>query len=138
MPMATYGGLANGDEAYGGQRSVVHIGLEENGQCLDRNGNGTIETSSGLGNILAWSNTGGADDNGGVSTAADECIIHYVRTSDTNVRTVANDGSNNVWVGGLGNCFHELYDSNGISVLGSQFNLGCGSYGGPVDGNGIL
>ncbi|MEN8177276.1 MAG: hypothetical protein ABFS39_01480 [Pseudomonadota bacterium] len=128
----------NRNEASGGLGSVVHIGLEENGQCVDRNSNGTIETSSGLGNILAWSNTGNADSNGGVSTAVDECIIQYVRTSGTNVRTVAIDSSNNVWVGGYGNRVHELYDSNGISILGSQFNLGCGGYGGLVDGNGIL
>ena len=128
----------NRNEGSGGQGSVVHIGLAENGQCVDRNGNGLIETSSGLGDIRPWANTGGADDNGGVATAEDECIIHYVRTSGTNVRTVAVDGSNNVWVGGLGNRAHELYDSNGNSVVSSLFNLGCGGYGGLVDGNGVL
>ena len=65
----------NRNEAAGGQGSVVHVGLEENGQCVDRNGNGTIDTSTGLGDIKPWTNLGGADDNGGVSTAADECII---------------------------------------------------------------
>jgi len=34
----------NRNEASGGQGSIVHIGLLENGQCVDRNGNGTIET----------------------------------------------------------------------------------------------
>ena len=125
----------NRNENSGGKGSIVHIGLEENGQCVDRNGNGVIDTSTALGDIKAWPNTGGADTNGGVSTALDECIIHYVRTSGTNVRTVAIDGSNNVWVGGLTNRTHELYDDNGIAVPGSQFNLGCGGYGGLVDGN---
>lgn len=129
----------NRNEASGGQGSVVHIGLLENGQCEDRNGNGIIETSTGLGDILSWSNTGNADDNGGVSTADDECIIHYVRTAGTNVRTVAVDGSNDVWVGGLGNRVHEKIDgATGTPVPLTQFNLGCGGYGGLVDGNGVL
>jgi DNA-binding beta-propeller fold protein YncE len=128
----------NRDESGGGMGSIVHIGLQENGQCVDRNGNGVIETSAALGDIRPWPNTGGADDNGGVSTAEDECIIHYVRTSGTAVRTLAVDGSNNVWVGGLGNRVHELYDQNGNAVVGTQFNLGCGGYGGLVDGNGVL
>ena len=49
----------------------------------------------------------------------DECIIHYVRTAGTNVRTVAVDGLNNVWVGGLGNRVHQLLDSTGNPVSGS-------------------
>jgi DNA-binding beta-propeller fold protein YncE len=128
----------NRAEAVGNRGSVVHIGLEENGQCQDRNGNNMIDTSTGLGDVKAWPNTGGADTNGGVTTAEDECIIHYVRTAGTNVRTVAVDGSNNVWIGGLTNRVHELVGSNGVPVPGTQFNLGCGGYGGLVDGNGVL
>ena len=129
----------NRDESAGGLGSVVHIGLEENGQCVDRNNNGVIDTSTGLGDIRDWNNAGGADDNGGVSTAEDECIIHYVRTSGTNVRTVAIDANNDVWIGGLGNRVHELYDGDtGLPITGTQFNLGCGGYGGLVDGNGVL
>ena len=47
--------------------------------CLDRDGDGLIRTSSGLGDILAWTNDAGADTEGGVTTAEDECIINYVR-----------------------------------------------------------
>ena len=126
------------DEAVGGRGSVVHVGLEENGQCVDRNSNSVIDTSTGLGDIKAWSNPGGVDDNGGVSSADDECIIHYVRTAGTNVRTVAVDGSNNVWIGGLGNRIHELHNSAGAVVPGTQSNVFCGGYGGLVDGNGVL
>ncbi len=130
----------NRDEASGGKGSVVKIGLLENGQCIDRNGNGTIETSSGLGDIKPWPNTGGADDNGGVSTAVDECIINYVRTAGTNIRTVAvtNDGSNDVWFGGLGNRVHERHNSAGVPIAGSQFNYGNGGYGGLVDAANVL
>ena len=51
--------------------SVVHIGLVENGQCVDRNGNGLIDTSTGFNDIRSWPNTGCANTNGGVSLAAD-------------------------------------------------------------------
>ena len=105
---------------------------------MDRNHNGVIDTSTGLGDIMPWPNAGGADTNGGVTTAQDECIIHYVRTAGTSVRTVAVDGSNNVWVGGFSNRVHELLDSNGNAVPGTLFNLGCGGYGGLVDANGVL
>ena len=71
--------------------SVVHIGLEENGQCEDRNGNGIIDTSRGRKDVKAWTNAGGADTNGGVSTAADECIIHYVRVRSSGTRHVSVD-----------------------------------------------
>ena len=98
-----------------------------------------IHKSSGLGSILSWDNAGGADDSGGVSTAADECILLYVRTAATGVRTVAVDANNDVWVGGTGNRVHELIDGEtGIPVPGTQFNLGTGGYGGLVDSNGVL
>ncbi|HSP27478.1 MAG TPA: hypothetical protein VLN74_02930, partial [Ilumatobacteraceae bacterium] len=61
------------------QSSVVHVGLVEAGQCVDRNGNGTIETSTGYGDVLAWpGGVGGAS--APATDAADECILHYVDT----------------------------------------------------------
>jgi len=107
--------------------------------CLDRDGNGRIKTSNGLGNILPWTNVAGADTDGGVSTADDECIINYTRITGTGTRTVAIDAKNDVWVGGLGNQDHEkLSGVTGLAVAGTQFNLGCGGYGGLIDGNGVL
>ena len=82
--------------------SVVHIGLVENGECDDRDGSGTIETSTGLGDVRAWTNGGGVDDLGGVSTAADECILFYVRVNSTGTRHVSLDSSGDVWVSGTG------------------------------------
>jgi streptogramin lyase len=80
--------------------SVTKIGLAENGQCEDRNGDGVIQTSSGLGDIRAWPNAAGQDTAGGVSTAQDECIVEYVRTNGVNIRHVSVDADNHVWVGG--------------------------------------
>ncbi|MCA1707593.1 MAG: hypothetical protein LC808_31710, partial [Actinobacteria bacterium] len=56
---------------------ITHVGLNELNQCVDRNNNGTIETSSGYGNVLAWPGAVGT----GVSAATDECILHHVNTN---------------------------------------------------------
>ena len=48
-----------------GDGSVIHVGLFEASQCVDRNGNGKIDTSTGYGDVLAWPNAGGADSAGG-------------------------------------------------------------------------
>jgi len=107
--------------------------------CADRDSDGLIKTSRGLGNILPWTNAGGVDTHGGVSTADDECVINYTRVTGTNTRTVAIDANNDVWVGGLGDLDHEKISGvTGLPIPGTQFNLGCGGYGGLVDGNGVL
>ncbi|CAG1002639.1 hypothetical protein PHYC_03009 [Phycisphaerales bacterium] len=113
--------------------------------CVDRDGDGLIRTSKGLGNTLAWSNAGGADSNGGVSTAEDEAIIVYARTPGApGVRHVSVDRDNNVWIGG----FRDYVPRSFVKVNGdtgtvmTSFNaaarFGCGGYGGFVDRNGIL
>jgi len=108
----------NRNEATGNQGSAVHIGLMENGQCQDRNGNGLIDTSTGLGDIRPWSNQGGLDADGGVDTAEDECIIHFVRTNAVRIRHVSVDQDNNVWLGGgaFGDAIgkYDLVSDNGV------------------------
>ena len=133
----------NRDEADGNAGSVIKIGLKENGQCIDRNGNGVIDTSTGLGDIKPWPNTGGPDNNGGVSTAEDECILIYQRLPNApNARHVSVDASNNVWVAGYPGyptLFHQL-DGNTGAILTSfdAASIGCGGYGGLIDSNGVL
>ena len=74
-----------------------------------------------------------------IPVTMDECIIHYVRTAGTGLRTVAIDANNDIWVGGYSNKTHEKIDgTTGQPVAGTQFNLGCGGYGGLLDGNGVL
>ncbi|HEV8630795.1 MAG TPA: Calx-beta domain-containing protein [Thermoanaerobaculia bacterium] len=123
-----------------GESSVVHVGLAELGQCIDRNGNGTIETSTGYGNVRPWPNALGADTNGGVSTAADECILNYVKVRMSIPRHVSVDRDGNIWVGGYAgacsSCFDYLDGRTGATLR--QVNMPCGGYGGFIDGKGIL
>ena len=106
--------------------------------CIDRDHDGLIRTSSGLGDILEWSNAMGADHDGGVETAVDECLINYTRVLGVNARTVAIDSNNDAWIGGA-NSVHEKVDGDtGERVPGTALNLGCGGYGGLIDAKDVL
>ncbi|HYE30838.1 MAG TPA: Ig-like domain-containing protein [Methylomirabilota bacterium] len=110
-----------------------------NSGAVDRDGDGLIKTSRGLGDILSWLNTGSVDSLGGVSTADDELIINYTRVNGTGTRAVAIDANNDVWVGGNGNRAHEKLDGfTGLPIPGTQFNFNWGGYGALVDRNGNL
>lgn len=107
--------------------------------CIDRDNDGLIKTSRGLGNILAWTNAGGVDNDGGVDTAEDEAITVYTRVFATGARTIAVDAAGDIWIGGSSNRFHEkLNGETGQPIAGTAFNTGTGGYGGLIDGNGIL
>ncbi len=152
--------IGNRDESSGSKGSAIKIGLVVGGTrcdsdgtpnpngdylkppfeyntCIDKDGDGLIKTSRGLGDIRSWSNTDGADDNGGVSTADDEAILLYVRVNGTNVRHVSVDKDNNVWVGGYSNNAFDLLNGDTGTILDS-FDVGLGGYGGLVDRDGIL
>jgi hypothetical protein len=114
--------------------------------CVDRDGDGYIKTSYGLGNILPWTNAGGTDTNGGVSTADDEAITIYKTLQGAGgVRHVSIDTQNNVWVGGFpGYSSSKFYKLDGVTgAIMDQFQVagtaleGAG-YGGLVDHNGVL
>jgi streptogramin lyase len=153
--------VGNRDESTGGKGSIARIGLVVGGTrvnadgtpnasgqflkapfnyntCVDRSGDGLIKTSTGLGNILGWSNAGGANTNGGVTTADDECIINFTRVTGTGTRTVAVDANNDLWTGGADTDHEKVDGVTGQPVPGTQFNLGCGGYGGLLDRSGVL
>lgn len=153
--------LANRDEGDGGKGSVTRIGVIQGGTrvnadgtanpngdylappfgyntCVDRDGDGLIATSRGRGDIRDWTNAGGANSNGGVSTAADECIITYSRVNGTNTRTVAVDANNDLWTGGSNTAHEKLSGADGSPIAGTQINFGCGGYGGLIDKAGTL
>lgn len=131
--------VANADESGGGHGSITRIALPDSGLCVDRNDNGTIDTSVGLADIRPWLNAGGVDDDGGVATAQDECITNYARPVTPSAGALAVDLDNDAWVGGAVSRVHQRIGGDiGAPVLGSDFNLSCGGYDALVDANGVL
>ncbi|MBN2561938.1 MAG: tandem-95 repeat protein, partial [Phycisphaerae bacterium] len=118
--------------------SVVHIAVPESGRWIDKNNNGQLDTSTGYGDILPWPNTGGVDTDGGVDTAQDELIIHYVKTTSSGTRHVSVDSNNNVWVSGTGNRRWDLIDGNVGEIIRREPSVGFGGYGGLIDPNGVI
>ncbi|MBI5648445.1 MAG: hypothetical protein HY962_16060 [Ignavibacteriae bacterium] len=115
--------------------------------AVDRDGDGLIRTSMGLGDILPWPNVtdGNVKADGIVHDAVDECILIYkLLPGAPNARHMSIASDNNPWVGGYYNTsqprmFLKL-DQNTGAVL-SSFNaatIGCGGYGGLIDGNNVL
>jgi RHS repeat-associated protein len=118
--------------------SVVHVGLVENGQCVDRNGNGVIDTSNAYGDLRAWTNAGGANTNGGVSTAADECIIHYTKVNSFGTRHVSVNKDNDIWVSGISGRRFDLLDGKTGQIKRAEPTVGYGGYGGLMDKAGVI
>ncbi len=130
--------------AWAGNRaaaSVVHVGLIEANQAVDRNGNGVIDTSTGYGDVRPWPNASGVDSDGGVETAEDECILHFVRTSATATRHVTVNADNNVWASGRfgsNDAVFDLIDGETGAILRTEGPFNAGGYGGVIDRNGVL
>ncbi len=116
--------------------------------CVDRNGDGLIRTSKGLGDILPWPDNGdgagGAD--GIVQDAVDECILIYQRLPDAPAtRHISVDRENNVWAAGYYcppnlpcelEMFYKMDGKTGTII--DQFDariIGCGGYGGTIVNN---
>jgi RHS repeat-associated protein len=118
--------------------SVVHIGLVENGQCVDRNNNGVIDTSTGFNNIRAWPNTGGANTNGGVTLAQDECVLHYTKVNSFGTRHVSVTRDNDLWVSGTSGQRFDLIDGKTGLIKRAEPSVGYGGYGGLIDKNGVI
>ncbi len=113
--------------------------------CIDRDNDGLIRTSAGLLDALSWPDVtdgiGGTD--GLVQDAEDECVLVYQRLPDAEqARHVSVDADNNVWVGGYPFDLRHFYKLDGSSgaILDSfdADDIGCGGYGGLIDGNGVL
>ena len=112
--------------------------------CVDRDRDGFIKTSRGLGDILPWPHLtdGSGGDTALVEEAEDECILVYQRTPGVVIRHVSVDSHNDVWVGGYPNephLFDKLDGDSGERLEGfSAEAIGCGGYGGLIDGNNVL
>lgn len=116
--------------------TITKIGLLEAGNCVDRNGNGVIETSTGGTDVKAWPSSG----------PADECILMNVvlgtaTGNNNNVRAVAIDADNNVFAGmSAGSNVYHVNGATGavIQTFTQPFGGNYPSYGAVVDPNGNL
>ena len=110
-----------------------------------------VRTSSGLGDILGWTETVGA---------LDDCILlyHVLPDDAQNPQHVSVDADDDVWVGGypvgwdlpgesgVPAMFYKLdgrtgavaVDEDGDDIAFNAADIGCGGFGGLVDHNGIL
>ncbi len=129
--------VGNRGDTVDGMGSVVKVGLLENGQCVDENGNGVIDTSSGLGDVRGWDNADDADRMGGTATARDECVLQFVRVNSAGVRHLSVDLDGHVWVSGTSNRHLDLLDGATGAILRTEV-APCGGYGGLVDRSGVL
>lgn len=157
---------ANRSEAANGQGSVVKIGLVLGGTrvrkladgsvvadplgayvappyllctAVDRDGDGLIHTSNGLGNILAWPDVsdGAGGFDGLVQDAEDECILAYQRTTAPNTTHVSLDARGHLWAGAYPFGVFDVLDG-ATGLIERSLTLGTGGFGGFVDANGVL
>ncbi len=118
--------------------------------CVDRDGDGCIKTSRGLGDVLPWNNASSADTGGGVSTAEDEAITIYTRVPGSGTRFLAIDCYNNLWTSGWNNeapwhsttsrdqDFQAVDGVTGLLIPNTFISSIAGGYGGLIDGFGHL
>ena len=91
--------VANRDDvstASGTTGHVVKIGTGLAYQWIDRNENGQLDTSTGLGDILDWDNDDERFSEDDIAYATDELILLYRPVPATGLRTVAVNHDNNV------------------------------------------
>lgn len=106
--------------------TVVKVGLSENGQCVDKNKNGKIETSTGT-TALPW--------------GTDECVLFEVALGgNSGPRGIAIDKNNNVWAGTYSSQKFYYIDGSTGTILKTidTSSKSHGSYGAVIDQNGIV
>jgi RHS repeat-associated protein len=118
--------------------SIVHIAVPESGLWKDRNTNGVLDTSTGLGDVRPWPNPNGVDSGGGASSAQDELILNYVKVSSFGTRHVAVDSSNNVWVSGTSSRTWDYVEGATGHILRHENSVGYGGYGGLIDRSNVI
>ena len=115
--------------------TVVKIGLSENGQCVDKNGDWFINTShdaNGDGNI---------DSTEMLSWTDEECILCEVLLgySGSGPRGLAIDSSNNLWAGtNAERKYRYINGHTGAIIKTLNVPSNHTPYGAVIDGNGIL
>jgi streptogramin lyase len=119
--------------------SVTKIGLVENGGWIDKDGDGILQASTGFNDIKPWTNAGGVDTNGGVSTAADESILQYVKTTSYYPRHLCIDNNNNLWVTAYGSSTFDLIESKTGKIIRREGPVAAiYGYGGVIGDDGVM
>ncbi len=103
--------------------------MAEKKNCVDKNGNGTIETSQDL------NNDGGIQPNEMV--AGDECIKFITPVLGSTARAAGVDKDNNVWIGFYSSKTLVHLKAEDGSVMES-INLPCSPYGLVIDQKGTI
>ncbi len=150
-----FGSVTQVGVVIGGTRTDANGVPTPNGQYLappytystvvDRDGDGLIRTSNGLGDVLAWPDV--TDGLGGnpalVEDSEDEALRIFQRTQPIRVRHISVDpATNDLWAGGyptFPTSFDQLDGTNG-AVLSNLAAVppGCGGYAGLVSSAGVL
>jgi streptogramin lyase len=132
--------------AWAGNRSsgyVVHVGVSDVNQCIDRDGDGEITTSSGYGDVLPWP-APEAGEGPLTSVPEDECILHLVKPKGGDARHVSVDPDGDVWVASVfgspsgENRIYTRIDGTTAEILDEAGPFECGGYGGLVDSDGVI
>jgi streptogramin lyase len=121
--------------------TITKVGLFEFGNCIDRNGNGKIDTSTGKDDIKDWSGYFG--DGQGIANAQDECMLQHVALqrndveTPTDIRMIAIDKDNNIFA--AGDQRRSVFKVNGrTGEIIAATNTNGSFYGGLVDKEGNL
>ncbi len=101
--------------------------------CVDKNGNGVIDTSKDL------NGNGTIQSNEMKPYGQDECVRFIVRpdNSENTIRAAGVDKDNHAWVGGWNRRYLWRLNPNAGNVV-SSINIGCNPYGLVIDQKGII
>eukprot|EP01029_Cantina_marsupialis_P004078 TRINITY_DN1402_c0_g2_i7.p1 TRINITY_DN1402_c0_g2~~TRINITY_DN1402_c0_g2_i7.p1 ORF type:complete len:524 (+),score=146.12 TRINITY_DN1402_c0_g2_i7:103-1674(+) len=110
-----------------GARKLVKIGLNSRGQCVDKNEDDRINTSSGEDDVKGWIDFDSPDD---------ECVLQHYTLDFSHAKSIALIDDDHAIIGTF-NEYHYLVDLNdGSSVL--MFDIGCGGSESMLKHDGIL
>ncbi len=112
---------------------IVKIGTGLGHQWIDRNGNGMLDTSTGLGDVRPWPDcTGGDFTASDIEFAEDELTLLYQPVTAEGLRTVAVNRDKSVWIGGHERRAGPVGWGGGFEVVWGCRNYGAGRILGPL------
>ena len=122
----------NGWIACRGDGKVVKIAFSEP-DCIDKNGNGTIETSRDI------NGNGTIQGNEMLAQGTDECVLFTAQPDGSGglARALGIDAEDNAWVG-MWNTSRLWRINRNTGAIMQKIDIGCNPYGMAIDKNGII